>query len=413
MAAGLLLSALSLPELLIADDSAGSIDGIYRGAIGRQQIVLEISRTFAGGGGTDYDDPDNRPTYPIGGDYFYRRHGVSISLAGTPLADGRVRLREYRHIVPLPFEFTAEWRVRFSGDRAVGVFCKCDLNDSAKPAGPLLKITLRRVSKTLTPADSWQGYKPHTDYTYYDLLLDFPVKEGPEVEVSRAIAYRMRTDTRFGVSRPELTRLPDAPIMARINNGLDAEFTESRLWASAVLAGGQFSVVTGGFYDGTAEVSVFPPDVLAVLVRFSYYSGGAHTNGGNYARNYNLQTGERFTLEDSFRAGGEAPAAVNAATLLERLYRRHYVKPPSNVLGGIDCDIVFRQNTAEPQNLIDAFAPGHSTLFMSREGLMVIPTFFSYADDDCAPPVTVAYRELRPYVKRDSLLRWVVDRAKH
>src|SRR5579871_1956852 len=91
LAAGLVLASFSLlPPHALADDSA-KIDGVYRGAIGRQQVVLEMRETVGIGQGTNYADPEDRRTCPIQGMYFYRRHGISIDLVGLFLEDGSIR----------------------------------------------------------------------------------------------------------------------------------------------------------------------------------------------------------------------------------------------------------------------------------------------------------------------------------
>lgn len=403
----LVLLSLLLSAPLIADDQHGSIDGIYRGTIGHHTIVLEISRRSVAEQGTNYDEPEDRNTYPVTGSYFYRRHGVSIDLAGMPLADGSLRLREYRKRGALPYEFPAEWRLRFDDDTATGHFCKCDLSASARPGVPLLKIALRRVSRKTPSPEEWEHYKPHSGNAYYDLLLDFPLEIGRENGVTAAIAYRMRTDPRLNVSRPELTRFPDARVMARINAGLDAEFVESRVWASRCISAGRIGGVEGGSYDEIISVNVVQPVVLSLLVTSSWYTGGAHPNEDAYTLNYDLHTGKRFTLEKSFRAPGGGTAEADIAAVLARLYRRHYVKP-LRIVAGEDCDIVLNQDTSGDENLTQVFSPGNA-LFISKSGFVVIPALV-HADVGCGPPIAVPYREIRPYVKKHSLLRTVVER---
>lgn len=408
-AAGLALLTALRSAPLLADDRPGAIDGIYEGIIGHQQVVVEISQPFAGERGTNYDDPHDSRTYPVRGSYFYRLYGVSIQLAGMTLEDGSLRLREYRKLGSLPYEFPSEWRLRFDDDKATGHFSKCDLSAACKPAGTLLKIALRRVSRKLSPPEEWEDYKPHTGNTYYDLLLDFPLEIGPENEVTAAIAYRMRADTRFQVSRPQLTRFPDARIMARINSDLDRDFTDTRLSAAADLTGGLLGGMEGGSYDEIVSVNVAPPIVLTLLITFSWYSGGAHPNEGAYTVNYDLHTGKRFTLENSFRASGGSTDEEDIATVLARLYRRHYVKPPPTAAPE-DCDIVFERNTSGDISRTEAFSPRNATLFMAKNGLLIIPLFQSRPDSGCAPPITVPYTELIPYVRKHTLLRTVVER---
>lgn len=403
---GLALVPGPFAVLLRAENSSGSIDGIYQGTIGRRQIVVGLSRVFNGDQGTNYNDPEDQKTYPIEGSYFYRSYGVSIDLAGMPLPDGGLRLTEYRQ-AGLAFEFTAEWRLTITGDQASGEFCKCDLTGSAKPAGPVLKVALRRKSQRLTPPESWQGYKPHSGNTYYDLLLDFPLKTGPKINVNETISYRMKTDPRFNVSLPELTRFPDRRIMTRINADLGSEFNENRLWAAAILSGGQFGSEKGGFYDTTVTVNVLPPDVFAVLVQSSWYSGGAHPNDGDYTLHYDLRAGKRFTLENSFHTPEGSTTEADVAGLLANLYQKHYPEPPDTV-GGEDCRTILRRHIAATQDLIDTFAPRNSVLFLSREGLLIIPPL-PHVYVGCGPPVTVPYKEIRPSIDKHSLLDRLIE----
>jgi hypothetical protein len=182
------------------------------------------------------------------------------------------------------------------------------------------------------------------------------------------------------------------------------------LWTAAMLSGGQFGGVTGGFYDETVEVSVFSPDVLAVLVIFDYYSGGAHPNESEYTLNYNLHSGESFTLKDSFQIEDEWDPEAETARVLAQLYRHYYVKPRPPA-PGMDCEAVLLENMGA--GVKDAFSPSNATLFMAKKGLVIIPFFPTRWEQSCAPPITVPYRKLRPYVKKASMLGRVVNRARH
>jgi hypothetical protein len=399
------LAFLALP--LHAQNSGGarSVDGIYRGTIGNQEIVVELRGPLDGEHGENYADAGDDKTYPIQGSYFYRRHGVSIKLVGTPLGNGVVRLREYRHVVR-DDEFTAEWRLTMQEGKAKGTFCKCDLSHppaSAAPPQPgqQLQISLTRVSQHLTPDSGPEDYKPNSGDTYNDLLLDFPLQEGPEIQVSPEIAYRMRTDSRFKVSRPRLTRFPNAAVMERINRDLNADLTQSRLRAAEVLSGGEFGGRFGGIYDEKTTVNFFLPHVLSFVVETQWFSGGAHPNEGGYSIDYDLHTGKRVDLEEAFRTSPENEAESGA--ILAKLYLRHYVKPPrEEAPPDIDCEEIVRQRISEKDE------PFRPILYLSRKGLVIEPPL-PHMVQDCGPPVTVAYSELRPYVQRGSILRFLVD----
>ena len=140
-----LMAAASLAEELPADHRLSSIGGIYRGTLGREQIVVEVGEVPANAANENNGDTEDRITYPIRGRYFYWRYGVHIPLVGSWLADGTLRLREYKRVVH--DEFTAEWRLRFNDGHAYGVLCKYDLTSVSTAGKPLLKISLKRISK--------------------------------------------------------------------------------------------------------------------------------------------------------------------------------------------------------------------------------------------------------------------------
>ncbi len=378
-----------------------SVDGIYRGAIGNQEIVVELRGPLDGEYAENYADARDSRTYPIEGSYFYRRHGVSIDLVGTPQGDGVVRLREYRQIGAAA-EFRAEWRLTMREGKATGTFCKCDLSQPSASAGPRQKISLTRVSQKLTPDSSWQNYKANSGNSYYDLLLDFPLQQGPEIQVSPEIAYSMRTDPRFKVSLPRLTRFPNAAVMARINRDLDADLTDNRLWAAAVLSGGEFSGTFGGSYDEKTTVNFFLPDVLSLLVETQWYSGGAHPNEGGYSHNYDLHTGKRFAIEEALQTSSGGAAEAQSAAILAKLYLRHYVKPAPGEAPVDNCEEIVREIVSGKD------VPFGPLLYLSQKGLVIDPPL-PHMVMACGPAVTVPYRELRPFVKRGSMLRLLVD----
>ena len=79
---------LLLSGLALADESA--IDGVYRGTLGKQDIVLDI-HPFESDAGD-----------PYGGRYFYRRHGTAIPLKIETGADGKLRRRPITRSCSIP-----------------------------------------------------------------------------------------------------------------------------------------------------------------------------------------------------------------------------------------------------------------------------------------------------------------------
>ncbi len=401
--AGIVFLALPLPAQNSHGTGTRSVDGIYRGTIGAQEIVVELRGPLYGDHAENYADARDHQTYPIEGYYFYRRHGVSIDLVGTPQGDGILRLREYRQPgFRRDAEFTADWRLTMGEGKATGIFCKCDLSQPSASAGPRQKISLTRVSQKLTPDSSWQNYKANSGNTYFDLLLDFLLQQGPEIQVSPEVAYSMRTDPRFKVSLPRLTRFPNAAVMARINRDLDADLTDNRLWAAAVLSGGEFSGTFGGSYDEKTTVNFFLPDVLSLLVETQWYSGGAHPNEGGYGHNYDLHTGKRFEIEEALQTSSGGAAEAQSAAILAKLYLRHYVKPAPGEAPVDNCEEIVREIVSGKD------VPFGPLLYLSQKGLVIDPPL-PHMVRACGPAVTVPYRELRSFVKRGTILRLLVD----
>lgn len=395
------LVTLLLSAPLMADDQPRPIDGIYRGTIGRQQVVVEMGLVLPRSTDPNDGTSGDRRTYPIEGRYFYRRHGVDIHLVGMPLEDGAFRLREYKRLGDPWDEFGAEWRLAISGGQATGIFCKCDLSRVPTRSVPVLKIHLKRVSRHFH-----KEFDP--DPVFDRLRLDFPIKNGPDIRVTQQIAYRMRTDPRFTAAWPQLTQFPDMPVMVKINAEMAAELHWDRLRAATNLSEAQFETSNGGFYDERTTVNFFLPQVLSLRVYRSWYWGGAHPNYSRDSLNYDLRTGKRFSLKNAFRTATGSTEDADVAALLARLYRRHYVKPPS-IAAAEDCNVVLRRIIANTEDLIEGFSPDDEILFMSSKGLAIRPVF-KYADSGCSPDITVPYNEVRPFVRKHSMLRWVVER---
>lgn len=384
----------------MADNQPASIDGIYRGTIGRQQVVVEMGLVLPRS--TDPNDGTSRDrrTYPIEGRYFYRRHGVDIHLVGMPLEDGAYRLREYKRFGDPWDEFGSEWRLAISGGQATGIFCKCDLSQVPSHSVPVLKIHLKRVSRHF-----YKEFDP--DPVFERLRLDFPLKNGTEIRVNHEIAYRIQTDPRFTVARPQLTQFPDLRVMARINAEMAAELNLDRLKAAGNLSEAQLETSNGGFYDERTTVNFFPPQVLSLRVDRGWYWGGAHPNYSGYTLNYDLRTGKHFSLKNAFQTRTGSTAEADVAAVLARLYRRHYIEPP-RIVAAEDCDVVLRRIISNTEDLVEGFSPDDGILFMTSKGLVISP-IFKYAFIGCAPDITVPYNEVRPFVRKRSMLRWVVE----
>jgi hypothetical protein len=370
--------------------AAPAFQGIYTGTLGDQRIVLEI-----GAAGPNRDQ-EQRAEYieklPIEGRYFYRRHGVGILLEGQRLSDGRVWLKEYRQRKVSG----AEWKISFSPGGASGFFCKCDASQSTGSGE--LKIALTRVSRAFDPALVWpDSLEAQPDQAYYDLLLDFPVKSGPAVRVNDQIEYVVRSDPRFDVKVPRLTRFPDGAAMEKINQLLDSHFLYYRLRCALGAQGEDFG---GGDTSGGESVELLSRDFLSLLSVISSYSAGAlHPNGEVDARVYNMRTGERFDFEKFFLPPEEIEAPEekdpDPPSTSDRLQR---------ALGGLYLKFNKQEPDACDENLMRS-NPAIDVYF-TRTGMALL----SGNVRECGGAVIVPYSAILPLVRKDSPFRAVVER---
>lgn len=251
------------------------IDGVYRGTLGKEEIILEVGATVPRSAGL-------ASSY-FSGRYFYPRYGIPISLIGEPMSDGRIRLREYGHTEPTG----AQLRLEFQDGKATGVFCRCT-DEAVEPIQGELKITLMRVSKGLHPG--WDPANNPPDRAYYNLLLDFPLQTGPEIRVNKKIAYEVQSDPRFEIGMPRLTRFPDATVMLKVNEDLAQELDKERIWISDCQEGQEQSG-----YEEKIHVTPLNTRVLRVVKeKLFYYCGGAHPDHETDMWTYDMKTGKRY-----------------------------------------------------------------------------------------------------------------------
>jgi hypothetical protein len=342
-----------------------AIDGVYRGTLGKQEIIAEIGA-----------DPD-KPRALTGPDV-YRSHGISISLTGVRAQDGSFLLTEYHD----KKDTGGHWNIKFQNDQVTGTFCKCDPRHAS--VGKTLPIHLSRIS-----SGSGQAYT--------DLLLDFPLKTSPQVIASPGYAYVMVEDPRFHAALPRLTQFPDDAVMARINQLLETEMTKYRQEAADCIEGVDFN---GENWDIGTKVELFNRHLLTVSREGSTFCGGAHPNDYRAINTYDLDSGSEISTEDLLARETDAPAIQKLLgnsglsskdaiyRLMAELYLRH--AHPKD-----DCrDVISRD--------ADTHEPAFDTIqYLSSHGLVVQPSLphVVYA---CAQPETVSYEELRTLLRKGS-----------
>lgn len=372
---------------------AAIFQGIYTGTLGDQRIVLEI-----GAAGKDRDKSlwaDYVEKLPIEGRYFYRRHGVGILLEGEPLGDGSVRLKEYgeRKLSG------AEWKISFSQGRATGFFCKCDA--SHPPASGELKIALTRISRAFDPRLVWQeDFDDMPDLAYYDLLLDFPEKIGPEVRVNDEIAYVERSDKRLGAWGFRLTRFPDQAVMKKINDLMDSHFYYYRLKGAQVAQGDDFG---GGEVSRGDEVKFLSRDFLSVLDWSAVWlSGALHPDNSVRVDVYNMRTGEAFDFTQFFLPPEELAAREEKSDGEDEPAE---TDPLQRALG----ELYLKFDTRDDMKSCDED--------LIRSGPLIDPYFTSKGMAllsghvrECGDAVIVPYKEILPLIRKDSPFRPAVEK---
>jgi hypothetical protein len=377
LAPGFLLLICSLPPSALCQ----TINGVYRGTLGKQEIVVEI--------GADPDQPDG-----LAGRYFYRQHGIGIFLKGDRGLDGSFLLTEYHS-----WKNTGgQWKLKFQNDDASGTFCKCDLRQATSHA--TLPIQLKRVSSSFDPnfelfiSEPEAGSAP--DQAYYDLLLDFPLTTGHEV-TGNGYAYVMIEDPRFKTSLPRITRFPDLAAMRKTNKLLDKELTKYRLDAAECLQGVGFN---GGEFSVKTTVELFSRHLLSISRQGMIFCGGAHSDNLLDINTYDLDSGSETSVEDLLAREMDQQAArklmgnreLGSKDMVHRVIAELYLRHAQPDKG---CRDVISRDEATHE-------PNFDTLqYLSNRGLVVQPSL-PHVVLACAEPETIPYDELRSLLRKGS-----------
>ena len=354
--------------LALADDPA--IDGVYRGTLGKQGIVLEI-HPFESDAGDTY-----------GGRYFYRRHGTAIPLKIEVVAGGKLRVLEYHDGAPTG----AEWLLAVSGDKAAAEFCSCDVRNAAAFASAThAKIVLTLIAGTRN--------QPH-EAAYNAQLLDFPLTDGPEIRVAGRIAYVMQTDPRFSLSLPHLTQFPDAAVMRKVNSGLAKALDDRRLEVADCRFLGEQS--GGADWQEEYRLALLNRDVLSIGGSASIQcGGGAHPADSVGVLIYDLHTGEPFDFAanpQAFFRSAEPPWNELHDLYVKYAKLSQTMPEECRPAGGDEADDVYDLN-------FDVV--GH--LYFDAKGLAIDPRdSVPHAVAACFEEVVIPYSEIRPFVRPDS-----------
>ncbi len=392
--AALFLSAAPLIAAQKAKDVPFA--GIYKGTLGKQEIVLAIGRGPESG--------SSETEKPVSARYFYRKYRLSIALEVTEQDDGKFLLHESEPVNKPSVDSTddvggAEWLLAFKGENATGEFCRCELTAPPDHDHPRLNISLTRVAKGLKERDLFfdldSGWVNQTlTHPVYDqLLLDVPLKISPEVHVSPDVAYVTKTDPGLKVTSLHFTRLPNSAAMAKINAEQEILFTQARIAVSDCAAQGEA--------EESYHLQFLSAKLMDIMPRAFFYCGGAYPEGRDDERYYDLDTGEQvhpyaLVMDDvdpakvkRFRHKGVQPLD----SLLSELYFSRYKSRPEDE-GGCD-DVVVRGPDGNPVN-------GFIQLDLANKGIEISLNIEEHATRGCGYPILVPYSEFFQYLKPNS-----------
>ena len=358
-----LLALSAIPAL--ADETLP--EGVYRGSLGKQEVVLEI-------GPVESETGD-----PYDGRYFYRRYGVVIPLKIARQTDGSLRLQEVQEGEPTG----AEWRLAVAGDGAQGEFCRCDVRKPKTSADKRIAISL-----TLLPGSGREG----REKAYRAALLDFPLTPGSETRVDSQIAYVMETDRRFGAALPRLTHFPDAAIMQKVDDALARALDDLRLEAAECLFNAEHLYPT--FWQQEYRVALFNRDVLSIggWVSHQCEKGEAHPTDEVRSLVYDLRTGDRFDFDAFFRSPDQVSGELIA---LYRTYHKNSGFPE-------ECEEFVNDSDFDPDVRERFYFDRNGLALDLRDG--VAPVY-----EGCATDVIIPYREIRKLVRGDRLYPWLIS----
>lgn len=365
-----------------------AITGVYRGSIGGRDIVLEIGADNPKDESLEIDD---RETLPIVGRFFYRDKGVAYPMHGRFQEDGSLDLLAYGGGLPIG----AELRLTFHGRKGQGIFY--NFYGARAYSDETIPVSLMRVSRGFDlPWVVPEFGVRHLDHSFYDLLLDYPLKRTREIRVDREISYVLLSDPRFKVSLPRLTRFPDATVMAKVNRKLDRALQEDRIKAADCLFRAYLPDESCYWREEEGHTTLLNRDLLSVAREVSEWAG--HPPVRTIPLMYNLRTGGffywhdllRIKAEGRYRDGdSEGPVVGASYEVLSQLYLAHASPAAPGCEDYRDLEL---------------------TGYFDNQGLVLMGEATG-SRETCSRDVVIPYRELRPFVRKSSPFRSLLKAA--
>jgi hypothetical protein len=276
-----------------------SMNGVYAGTIGGRQVVLELGKYEKESRQRNGVVPKVYLSYsPVAGRFFYRQDAFPFELRGDVQKDGSILLAD-QDSAPYP---AARLRFTIAGGKATGEFCKCDLSRPEQKGEQRLPVALTRVSTGFNPDMEWEPESTNQpDQVFYDAVLDFPLRAGPEIHLNQQISYVVQTDRRFFMSMPLFTGFSNREVTQRINQNLREEFNKNRLIAFQCSWDHNGSRM--GHISGKPKIRIARG--FLVLEFDGMDCGGPHvTEYTNDCLAYDLKTGEKLKETETSQLPG-------------------------------------------------------------------------------------------------------------
>jgi hypothetical protein len=227
--------------------------GVFTGTIGNSKVVVEL-------GVAPHFNSSLAPHSSLRGEYFYRKYGLAITLAGTLESDGSWSLREITRGTQGQ-RFTGDsWRVRTAGNTLVGIWHR---STSART----LRIELNRIGGI------GSGYW-FSDAKIYDreLIRDSTSRSAPR-ESGYGASYVVLTDPRFAVSGVEITELANERVRLSANDALAKDFDDARTGAAECL---NDALMQPPFVRQVLRIALFTRSALSLERRSFLNCGGMY-----------------------------------------------------------------------------------------------------------------------------------------
>lgn len=339
---------------------SGVKPGIYRGLLGSQPITLELSGKSGQGGGEQADR------------YSYDRYGLDIALdRGRPgnrtASDALLAVESVDDFGDFSVRGCLE--LAANGNGLQGAWRTPD--GQKRLAVSLKPVNVAAVPLALPASSGLLKLRQSDPYTFLKLNRPWARVPGGLKE-----AYT-------GVSFPRVVGGT-----AALNAALQDRQLKQVQDAFDCRGGDGINLKNGTDFSGTGTLSWQSARLVSLHEDVEYYCGGAHPDNYTSGATLDARTGRELTLTG--KPGSLWPGL--SKTGLQKLYAAGY-KEDGDIAECLDM-ISVQEVSTEYDNY---------TLYLTRQGLALWPTYLPHVAGACAEVVTVPYAQLRPLADPKSL----------